>query len=1198
MDPAAFLDQLRRQPFYLGQILRVRTFDPEEGASCGVEKLPQEAAGLSGGSLPGLLSAAGLASLPASLLGGLRQAFPARADGRVTRGTVSARQDSVLEAAFSFERELFWQLVCLVETLDLGASCLVLCPGQAEGAAAARSLDTLIERTGIRYALRVDLATEPSHLLALKRNPAPIVVLTPWTLRGLLHDRGLGDLRDLLLASLRRVVLPCVDAWSGPLASNSAFLFRQLNVALARRGNSARIAATSSPATNLQSYLSTLVGRTVDPAALVRSDTVPMNGVLLVNYTGGLKRDEGDPKAWVRQDREKVARDLLEWLVGRFPGEPADELHYLLDVSASMEPRLEAVKAAILQDLDGRRTSGMLAPGARLRLTAFDVTATPVFNEEVDGEGTAARFRSALGVLKVGGGTDVAEALGIALALTLSGSARKSRIFLFSDGESFVKSEQRTSLLELARSIEKQGRRFDLDYFVLDAQPLEEIRTLVVALGGRVVARETRELSGTGALDDSYENEKGDVVVLSGPDGLAGDVVQGLQAGRRPIRYTRSLAMLDAELRAGSVGAGSRSVFAVVVSGRFGRIEEILEQVRHLSHGILPVFVLTEAEGAAQTLVEDFPETEDVRRALLAFPRNPFVTRMRLEEALAGGAMGIPELGYLLEGEPKREAFERSLREPQAPHPAATTDIVLPEWLDFAPGNTLLVRSVKDGGTAPDAAEYPLDAYTPERVRLDFEGVSGWAETALLALRHHDGAPVEGDSGVAEVAASSLAPPSVSLRRRSRDRYFPVVSNLELRPVSAESKLDDSVLGAFRGGRVVFSGSLSAVRRFPGGNLDDQSSLATIAPARACSFETWGFEWRPGNATGGVLWGLACTARLALVGLLRDPVYGLAVVPSAEGTIWFVDLAPGGSGVSAALDPVLAADRDALRHLLALGGRIVLDCPCETGLSGASKGNVGGSVVDTGCPRCLRPLGPEFEGPAVAADGNVSKRGTLKWLAEAGILPTSARLHIEEKFGGVHDAARIAGEDVGTRTGILKRVRRVLADRLGLVNDPEADARFQWLEDGDAKKCLGLYEPGPNVLSVLEGMKEWQSFDVAAHEYFHNLQWTLPGLFSHERLGHQAEPKPPFEGKLFVEGSAMWAESQVADSLALRTALHLHNLRQGDEYGEGFQLMKLIEERYGGVGAVLSFLRTGDIGLASGGRVKAIGQLFSELGIR
>jgi hypothetical protein len=1195
MDPAAFLGQLRQQPFYFGQILRVRSIPPIAGSFCGVEQLPQEAKGLSGGSLPGLLSAAGHSSVSASLLGGLRQAFPAKEGRKGAGGVAGIRDDSVLEAAYSFERELFWQLVCFVEALDLGAGCLVVCPGPAEAVAAGRALDALIDRTGIRYALRVDVATEPSHLLALAKNPAPIVVLTPWTLRTLLQSPEYGGTRDTFLASLRRIVLPGVDGWSGPLATNSVFLFRQLNVAVARRGGMTRIAATACPSANLLGYVSALVGRTVDSTAVVRSDTVPAGGILLVNYTGGLTRDEGDSKAWVRQDRKKIARDLLGWLVGELPGEPADELHYLVDVSVSMESRLGTVKEAIQSDLDDRLGAGTLARDARLRLTAFDVTATQVFSAKVDEEAAPARFRSALASLKIGGGTDIAEALGAALKATLTGSARKGRIFLFSDGESFVKNEQKTSLLELARSIERQGRSFDLDYFVLDAQPLEEVRTLVVALGGRVLTRETKDLPGSGTLDGSHENDRGDVVVLSGPDGLPGDIVQGLQAGRRRIRYVRKLELLDAGPATGA--SESRSVFAVVVSGRFGRIDEILEQVRHLSHEMLPVFVLTEAEGAAQTLVEDFPETTRVERALLAFPRNPLVTRMRLEEALAGGAMEIAEFSYLLEGEPKREAFERSLREPDSPEATTKMDQGLPEGLELVPGKRQLVRLVKRDAVAPVPTESPLDSYTPERFHFDFEGVSGWAEASLLAFRYHEGAVVEAGDGVAEVASSRPSPPSVSLRRRSMDRYFPVVSRLGLRLLSRESHLDDSVLGDFQGGRVALSGELSAVRRFPGGNLDDQSSILQIAPARGFSLETWGFKWKPMNASGDVVAGLASAARLALVCLLPDPVYGLAVVPSGDGEIWFVDLAPGGSGMSASVDPVLAADRDALRHLLALGGRIVIDCPCETGLAGATMESVGAALADAGCPRCLRPLGPEFEHSTLAASAAASKRKTLEWLAAAGILPMSAKLHIGEKFEGIHDALRIAGDDVGTRSGILKRVRRVLADRLGLVNDPEEDARFKWLEDADTKRCLGLYEPSSNILRLLDGMKEWQSFDVAAHEYFHNLQWKLPDLFNYQKLGHEGELKPPFEGKLFIEGSAMWAESQVADSLALRTALHLSNLRQGDEYGVGFQLMKLIEERYGGVEAVLSFLRTGDIGLASKGRVKSLETLYSELGI-
>jgi len=77
----------------------------------------------------------------------------------------------------------------------------------------------------------------------------------------------------------------------------------------------------------------------------------------------------------------------------------------------------------------------------------------------------------------------------------------------------------------------------------------------------------------------------------------------------------------------------------------------------------------------------------------------------------------------------------------------------------------------------------------------------------------------------------------------------------------------------------------------------------------------------------------------------------------------------------------------------------------------------------------------------------------------------------------------------------------------------------------------------------------------------------------------------------------MWAESHVVDALAIRTSLDMANLRQEqNEYAAGFQLFKYIEENYGGVRIVLDFLETGDIAVATGGKVTDLRQLYGAVG--
>ena len=195
-----------------------------------------------------------------------------------------------------------------------------------------------------------------------------------------------------------------------------------------------------------------------------------------------------------------------------------------------------------------------------------------------------------------------------------------------------------------------------------------------------------------------------------------------------------------------------------------------------------------------------------------------------------------------------------------------------------------------------------------------------------------------------------------------------------------------------------------------------------------------------------------------------------------------------------------------------------------------------------------------------------SKKKTLEWMLGAGLLPQTGASHIQEKYAGTVDLQRVSGPDQGTRRGALPLCRKILEDRLGLFLNDEDIASCDWLNQEDPT-TLGIYDPNENRLHVRKDLREWHMLDVTAHEFFHNLQHRSEGLFEYSMLGHEADPKPPFDGKLFIEGSAVWAESHVVDALAIRSALDFTNLRQGDEYAAGFQLFKWIEERFG-VGAV------------------------------
>ena len=109
---------------------------------------------------------------------------------------------------------------------------------------------------------------------------------------------------------------------------------------------------------------------------------------------------------------------------------------------------------------------------------------------------------------------------------------------------------------------------------------------------------------------------------------------------------------------------------------------------------------------------------------------------------------------------------------------------------------------------------------------------------------------------------------------------------------------------------------------------------------------------------------------------------------------------------------------------------------------------------------------------------------------------------------------------------------------------------------------------------------------LIAHEYAHSWQWQGDN-FNHELL---ANGEIPFEGKLFVEGFAMWVEFKVLDFYGLTQTLDQIKEFSTNEYRDGFHVVQQIEDELGFQG-VFSFVKNGPLEY-KGGLVK----LYADAG--
>ncbi len=1194
-----FLKDLRAAPYYRGQILRSRLHEGLAPSSMPLSDLTDRVPRMKAGSIKRILSVLGMEDVYSFIIGGLDRAFPA--------DDIGAFGDSILVAGRSTSREILWQLIALTEALDEGRLSLVLCSNPHRSQCAKQTLDSTIEKADISYALSVAHLETEDDFGAFNESVPMIAVIRPEMLLSLLQSSSHRRAKERILYSLGRIIVPSIDEWTPALATNTAYLIRLLHVECAIRGVRPSFAGTSCAVMNLESFVNEFWGRPIRDDSFVRNDSVESPPICFVNYSGAMIRDPRDKETWVRESPKEVASNLLDWLVqkgvaGKYSG---TELHYVLDVSASMIDSLPAVSEALIGDLEIKIQSGSIKQGDRVKLTVFDMSARQVFPVEGDGtltDSTLEEFSSVIRSLEPGGGTNIPVGLGAAMESALSSDSRILEVILFSDGESPILPTHRLKLLRLVRTASSEGRSMALLYVVLDDidPPLDPplgIKNLVTELGGTITAKSIRSLAATSQFGTANTKEE-TIVFVSGEKGLSEEIVQEHQTGTRRLLFTRDTTKLIDPNSKQMVDP--KSVIAVVLSGRFGGSAEIKDQVQHLGRSSLPVFILSEAEAWGQMLMEEYPEMDALAMAPLIWTRNPVTLRSRLRSIVRDGEIDAEIFRYLVKGTALYDTMLQRVgtTDLQEHPPTSASNDDIPLGFDlFERSNSMYVRVARAYGYSSESQHTRLDTFTPDTLLVEGAGISEYRDCETSGMLIHPGAIIDSHGRSAQVRKTGAG--SVELVRKTNDRYTAILDELSVIP-TAEDRWSASARRTERLGRLMFgpaklSGKVIGYRRYPDSNLDDLYE-DTFEDETPFNFDTFGLKWEPTSADGGQLGldvtvGLANILRLTLAAVFRYAKETVLVYPDRNGCIWILDLAPGGNGASA----LLFEDHQVIVDLLRVGGRVLLDCACEDGF--ASPETASGRHNDNGCLRCSR-----VEGFVILSESSVhrdlysevSKRQTLQWLLANRHLPGSGKMHIQEKYEGIDDVRRVIGTDSMSRRGCMKLVRRILHDRLGLDIEDSRLASFEWKHDAD--DILGSYISGENRISLNKGLREGSVFSVLSHEMFHNYQSECDNLFNHQVLGESGSESSMVDGKLFTEGSAQWASSHVMDALALRSSLTAANLRKGDEYAGGFQLFKYVEESFG-VAAVLEFLRTGDISRATGGTISTIGHLLSLAGV-
>lgn len=302
---------------------------------------------------------------------------------------------------------------------------------------------------------------------------------------------------------------------------------------------------------------------------------------------------------------------------------------------------------------------------------------------------------------------------------------------------------------------------------------------------------------------------------------------------------------------------------------------------------------------------------------------------------------------------------------------------------------------------------------------------------------------------------------------------------------------------------------------------------------------------------------LAVALRAVLPITMQPSDTRVLAVPAVDGLIdapavLLFDTVDGGAGLA---DGILGIVHDLLRDAY----RVLVTCPCQAGCPACTHA---GFCVQCGDDGSCAPL--------------LDKRGALIYLGRLlGDTGRSVAGRTPEQL----DAVRYVGvTEPNDLVAVREQVLQFgLSPLLNLPADRAEIAPIRFMTQAEAEQIGaeldGFYNTVTKEVAVRPNVEE-HLVGVIAHEYAHDWQWRTteqgtPNL--HPSLVDSAIV--PYQGRLFVEGFAQWAELRVLDAYGFKQDVDEITFRFYDEYGEGFQIIKAIEDKQG-IDGIIRLMRS------------------------
>lgn|GEM_PF-4853583 len=222
---------------------------------------------------------------------------------------------------------------------------------------------------------------------------------------------------------------------------------------------------------------------------------------------------------------------------------------------------------------------------------------------------------------------------------------------------------------------------------------------------------------------------------------------------------------------------------------------------------------------------------------------------------------------------------------------------------------------------------------------------------------------------------------------------------------------------------------------------------------------------------------------------------------------------------------------------------LLYSCPCKAG-----------------CPYCLEI----FE--CSTREGKIDKKSILTHLLER--LKEKRDSAIKLKYAGLgHSEAQKSYEE------ITRKVFSVFEKKLDLRIERKVPIVAVKASALPGKGCVGSFNG--DLVKVVEKLDEAKATEVIAHEYAHN--WAAENAAAQKEYPAELPADEKIKDimkKLISEGFAQWVAFKILDHFGLESSMSDIYLWDFDEYGEGFRVLKWLEDNHGFM-AVLNYLKNG-----------------------